>query len=285
MISVSLALYLLLLQADGTWTDIPRCIEHEPGVEDQIPGLCPAIPGYCAQGFINHRCVFDCYTGADIDSLCTTDGTWAPYPTCEGDLREAQDGCDGCPGPRGGPRNRTAEAAILSNTISDRRVPKIVEDDGGRKTPTFAGNINIGVLKPEGSVESQNRNGQGLPALRPPPSSTPPPSSATGRVVELLSLFERIKSRIDKAKYQKQNDIRTTIIPKLAPTPVSKFRTPKQPPPQPFHEAVGGPNFGVFEHVILNSFRKQVHLQDREPQSSKPKQNARFFGVFPEIKL
>ena len=28
-----------------------------------------------------HR--FDCYTGPDIDSICTADGTWAPYPTCE----------------------------------------------------------------------------------------------------------------------------------------------------------------------------------------------------------
>merc|ERR1712168_1388790 len=59
-----------LCQEDGTWTDIPRCIEHDPGVEEQVPGLCPGIPA---------------------------DGTWAPYPTCEGDLRETQDGCDGCP--------------------------------------------------------------------------------------------------------------------------------------------------------------------------------------------
>ena len=28
-----------------------------------------------------HR--FDCYTGPDVDSICTADGTWAPYPTCE----------------------------------------------------------------------------------------------------------------------------------------------------------------------------------------------------------
>ena len=26
----------LFLQADGTWTDIPRCVEHEPGVEEQV---------------------------------------------------------------------------------------------------------------------------------------------------------------------------------------------------------------------------------------------------------
>ena len=34
-----------LWKADGTWTDIPRCIEHEPGVPEQVPGLCPGIPG------------------------------------------------------------------------------------------------------------------------------------------------------------------------------------------------------------------------------------------------
>ena len=45
-----------LNQDDGTWTDIPRCIEHEPGVEEQIPGLCPGVSGYCATGFLNGRC-------------------------------------------------------------------------------------------------------------------------------------------------------------------------------------------------------------------------------------
>ena len=32
-----------IYQADGTWTDIPRCVEHEPGVEYQVPGkMCRA---------------------------------------------------------------------------------------------------------------------------------------------------------------------------------------------------------------------------------------------------
>ena len=53
----------LSCQDDGTWPDIPRCIEHDPGVDEQIPGTCPAIPGYCAQGFLNTRCTFDCTTG------------------------------------------------------------------------------------------------------------------------------------------------------------------------------------------------------------------------------
>jgi len=155
-----------LCQEDGTWTDIPRCIEHDPGVEEQVPGLCPGIPGYCAVGYINTQCKFDCYTGPDIDSICSADGTWAPYPTCEGDLRETQDGCDGCPGPLGEKRNRTAEAIVASNTVSDRRVPKIVGDSEGRKTvPSFAGNINIGPVETK-PVERENQR------LRPTPKTT-----------------------------------------------------------------------------------------------------------------
>jgi len=148
-----------LCQDDGTWTDIPRCIEHEPGVEEQIPGLCPGVSGYCATGFLNGRCRFDCTTGRDIDSICTADGTWSPYPTCQGDRRDLRDGCDGCPGPFGGPRNRTAEAILNQNTVSDRRVPKTITGNGGRKNvPSFAGNINIGPLT--NSEKKQNNRQQ-----------------------------------------------------------------------------------------------------------------------------
>jgi len=135
-----------LCQDDGTWTDIPRCIEHEPGVDEQIPGMCPGIPGYCAQGFLNHRCKFDCRTGPDIDSVCGTDGTWQPYPVCEGDLRETRDGCNGCPGPVGKARNRTAEAIQGILPTDKARVPRIGSVDGGRKKiPTFAGQTSFGV--------------------------------------------------------------------------------------------------------------------------------------------
>merc|ERR1712038_1369809 len=164
-----------LCQDDGTWTDIPRCVEHDPGVEEQIPGVCPSIPGYCAQGFLNTRCKFDCVTGADIDSICTQDGTWAPYPTCEGDLRETRDGCDGCPGPAGRSRNRTAEAILNSNIISDRRVPKVIGNDGGRKNiPSFAGNINIGRINTPTKSPSQARP---APRLTPAPRRTPAPTA------------------------------------------------------------------------------------------------------------
>merc|ERR1712038_1340558 len=164
-----------LCQDDGTWTDIPRCVEHDPGVDEQIPGTCPAIPGYCAQGFLNTRCKFDCVTGADIDSICTQDGTWAPYPTCEGDLRETRDGCDGCPGPAGRSRNRTAEAILNSNIISDRRVPKVIGNDGGRKNiPSFAGNINIGRINTPTKSPSQARP---APRITPAPRRTPAPTA------------------------------------------------------------------------------------------------------------
>merc|ERR1712106_919393 len=96
-------------QEDGTWTDIPRCIEHEPGVEEQVTGICPGIPGYCSLDWPGALCEFECSVGPKIRSSCTPDGTWDPYPTCEGDPRESQDGCNPCPGPDGGPRNRTAE--------------------------------------------------------------------------------------------------------------------------------------------------------------------------------
>ena len=111
---LSLPLLLIIpsyFQADGTWTDIPRCIEHEPGKETQIPGFCPGIPGYCSDDRSGGVCEFDCLIGPDIRSFCTPDGTWEPYPTCDGDIRDTRDGCDGCPGDFGRARNRTAEAA------------------------------------------------------------------------------------------------------------------------------------------------------------------------------
>jgi len=105
-------------QPDGTWTDIPRCIEHEPGKEEQIPGFCPGIPGYCSDDRSGGVCEFDCLIGPDIRSFCTKDGTWEPYPTCQGDIRDTRDGCDGCPGPFGGSRNRTQEASSGSAAAS-----------------------------------------------------------------------------------------------------------------------------------------------------------------------
>ena len=43
--------------------------------------------GYCSIDYPGGVCEFDCITGPDIRSFCTPDGTWDPYPTCDGDIR------------------------------------------------------------------------------------------------------------------------------------------------------------------------------------------------------
>lgn len=282
-----------LCQEDGTWTDIPRCIEHEPGVEEQIPGLCPGIPGYCATGFLHRQCKFDCSYGPDVDSICTTDGTWAPYPTCQGDLRETQDGCDGCPGPRGGARNRTAEDIVSSNTVSDRRIPKIITgNDGGRKfVPSFAGNINIGPVdvedKPAASpttakvwwsppattttpslrpttrrsaivrkpVQSTFRQQQPAPLVSTRPPVTPAPAPAP-----TLSLFDRLKARANGGAAQP--------APQRPAQPAQRSRpaqAPSPPRPSPTLQSSSGSTFGVFDEVRL-----PVPGQRRQSQASFP---------------
>jgi len=134
-------------QPDGTWTDIPRCIEHEPGKEEQTPGFCPGIPGYCSDDRSGGVCEFDCLIGPDIRSFCTKDGTWEPYPTCQGDIRETRDGCDGCPGKFGGARNRTAEAASGGAAASRRK--------------------NAGPSQPARPAARPNQRNQAKPAARP----------------------------------------------------------------------------------------------------------------------
>ena len=53
-------------QEDGTWTDVPRCIEHEPGIEEQVTGICPGVPGYCSLDLPGALCEFACPLGAPI---------------------------------------------------------------------------------------------------------------------------------------------------------------------------------------------------------------------------
>ena len=68
--------FFFTFQEDGTWTDFPRCVEHEPGREVQISGFCPGVSGYCSDSRIGQRCTFPCAVGPDVDSVCTSDGTW-----------------------------------------------------------------------------------------------------------------------------------------------------------------------------------------------------------------
>ena len=57
--------------------------------------------GYCSLDYPGGLCTFQCSRGPHIRSSCTCDGTWDPYPTCDGDVRELEDGCNPCPGPVG----------------------------------------------------------------------------------------------------------------------------------------------------------------------------------------
>merc|ERR1711962_1058879 len=259
-----------LCQEDGTWTDIPRCIEHEPGVKEQIPGICPGIPGYCAQGFLNHKCQFDCPTGIDINSICTSDGTWQPYPVCDGDLRETQDGCDGCPGPNGRSRNRTAEAILASKglgpkPVANNRVPKTGSIDSQRKrVPSFAGSIQIGSIP---------ANQPHQPLARGPPAGN--------------SLFNQIKNNINngnrqRAQQQPQNPIQPVpAVPQPRPTPRQ----------QPQAANPSQQTFGPFEAVNLGnslSGTGQNLVPSPQPTLARRQQQARsenFFGEFPTVNL
>ena len=81
-------------------------------------------------------------------SLCTPDGTWDPYPTCQGDIRETRDGCDDCPGPFGGPRNREKEGGNSGNGNGGKRKNG---NSGGRKSQSNGRN----------HAEASRRSGNG----------------------------------------------------------------------------------------------------------------------------
>merc|ERR1712203_1244758 len=154
-------------QADGTWTDIPRCIEHDPGIEEQKTDFCPGVPGYCSLDLPGGLCTFECPIGPSIRSTCSPDGTWEPYPTCQDDPRETQDGCNPCPGPNGGPRNRTAEAGGSGGGSSPR--------NGGSKKGPGSNNIpGAGGRKQAGGSVPGSRKGS---SQRP---RTPPRKSGAG---------------------------------------------------------------------------------------------------------
>lgn len=150
-----------LCQPDGSWTDVPRCIEHEPGKPQQKTGWCPGIPGYCSDSPPGSLCEFDCLFGKDISSLCTTEGTWDTYPTCEGDIRETRDGCDGCPGPFGGPRDRSKEGGSSGST---RKQTPSRKQGNNRNNPRAIGGgnrskqNNVANTRSNGGNRSNNRN-------------------------------------------------------------------------------------------------------------------------------
>jgi len=151
-------------QEDGTWTDVPRCIEHEPGIEEQVTGICPGIPGYCSLDLPGAVCEFACPVGAAIRSECTEDGTWEPYPTCDGDPRETQDGCNPCPGPDGAPRNRTVEAGGRNTGASRGGGASSGGASGGRRGGASSGGASRGASggrRGGGGGQTRGNNGGG----------------------------------------------------------------------------------------------------------------------------
>ncbi|CAB4068863.1 unnamed protein product [Lepeophtheirus salmonis] len=200
-----------LCQEDGTWTDIPRCIEHEPGVDEQIPGICPGISGYCSEAFLGQRCQFKCSYGGDIDSICSPDGTWDPYPKCLGDIRESQDGCDPCPGPVGRSRNRTLEAIYRIND-EGKSQRSLEEKDNRRPVPTFSGTQRIGPLAREEhgtlfrSTQVESRNIE----IRPHSTSVqprPPPPPSNNEDFPIFSSPRQSKGKVQTVPMQRDNPI------------------------------------------------------------------------------
>jgi len=269
-----------LCQEDGTWSDIPRCVEHDPGVEEQIPGLCPAVPGYCGVSFLNKRCKFDCVAGPDINSICTADGTWLPYPTCQGDLRETRDGCDGCPGPNGGPRDRTAEALDSRNRVSGNRVPKLVTGNGARKSvPSFAGNINIGPidqgnLRQPQAQQARQQLGQSQRQPQQPRREPPRFTAQSGG-----SLFDQIKNRIQSGNRQQQQQQAQT-----SQSFQSQPATPQRPRQRPTQQ-VQGQRFGVFEAVNLGGGGGPSPPETSDERRQPPQSGDNFFGEFESVSL
>lgn len=277
-----------LCQDDGTWTDIPRCIEHEPGVDEQIPGICPGISGYCSQGFLNQRCSFDCTTGADIDSLCTSDGTWVPYPVCDGDLRETRDGCDGCPGPVGKERNRTAEAILGLNQPNRDRVPRIGSQDSGRKKiPTFAGQTSFGVkesaeeqsgafnnfiLGSDGRI--QQRQPVQQPTRRPQPVQQPkrrpqPVQQPTRRPQAQFPFAQP-----NQVRPNQQQPARNTFQTGFNNQQQNTFRQPAVPPQQPSRrpaqvQQTAQPSEPLTS-TLFNQIRDTINNGNQQPQSQQP---------------
>jgi len=294
-----------LCQDDGTWTDIPRCIEHEPGKDEQIPGLCPGIGGYCSDGFLHQRCNFRCDTGKLIDSKCTQDGTWQPYPTCPGDLRETQDGCNPCPGPAGGSRNRTLEG-LQNNPRAqiDRRVkaqqaaldnrflginsggrrqqqPSNTIDTGNRVVrPTFAGSLAFGrstnPTNTQSNVPSRSNAQSFIPTQtqRPKPIPAPtPPAPTTRRPVNTFrqQTASRPSSRPQQS-FSSESD--TTVIepqrtsPFLSIGPDGRIRADSDP--NLSNTKTSGP--------APNSFQQQSSRQNQFSSGFSQQRNQNMFG-------
>ena len=280
-----------LLQEDGSWTDIPRCIEHEPGKDQQIPGLCPGISGYCSEGYLGQSCKFNCAYGKPIDSVCTSDGTWFPYPTCTNDVRETQDGCNPCPGPNGRPRNRPVESSLSAFVKQQKVFPQQPSANSRVSVPTFAGNQAFGpiaaakpqpvqqklpVPKPQQSfVPQQQPQVRRQPAqsfVPQQPLAQPRPTAATGSTKK-LSLFDSVQQQVSKALQRSGGGIFSNFAnpakpqtPSFVPQqrqqqPQIKIQPQQQLPPSIFREDIEARPISQGKFIV--GADGQIHAQPR----------------------
>merc|ERR1712243_168790 len=194
-------------------------------------------------------------------------------------------------------RNRTAEAQNQVNT--DRRIPKTIQNDGGRKTvPSFAGNINIGPLDSQdsrlknpiekkipdnSSSSSRTRGSRDRDRIHCLLSSfLRTHSSSHSSHHNLISLFDQIKARAQgQGQGQRSRTQNQQFQAQVA------VQRPRQKTP-----GAGGPQntFGVFESVNLgeNSIQQQGQQQKQQEQRQQKQQQQSgggFFGAFQSVDL
>merc|ERR1712079_349610 len=184
------------------------------------------------------------------------------------------------------------------NTASDRRVPKIIADNGERKTvPSFAGNINIGVIDTQKDrFNSQQRPG---PAAR--PSTTSPPRNFNNFQNQNFRQQPRQQTRPQQFPQQQQRQQQQFQQQQPQRQPQQQFQQ-QQPQRQP---ASPGPNkqLSLFEQIKQRTNRekqlknqiveKQIEKERqeeilRQQQQAQPQQsfqNLGSFGVFEAVDL
>ena len=141
-----------------------------------------------------------------------------------------------------------------------RRVPKLITNDGGRKTvPSFARNINIGPIRShQGSSELRGINKPRFKGFGRNSKQEKPSQKSGPRITESQqNLFSKQKIASQESKTQTR-----------------QFKQ-IQPPP----------SFGVFEAVSLGSALAGPEITKPNPDDRRSFGNNRFFGVFELVNL
>ena len=170
----------------------------------------------------------------------------------------------------GGTQNRTAESILGAHRgAHSRRVPKLITNDGGRKTvPSFAGNINIGPIRSQqGSSELRGINKPRFKGFGQNRKQEQPTQKSGPRITESQrNLFPK-----QKIASQKPGNSRSV---QDSNSQTRRFKQ-IQPPP----------SFGVFEAVSLGSALAGPEITKPKPEDQRSFGNNKFFGVFESVNL